>query len=33
LVLITHEADLAGEAQRAIRLFDGLIVPESEPVR
>ena len=33
LVLITHDADVAGVAQRSIRLLDGLVVPEPEPAR
>jgi putative ABC transport system ATP-binding protein len=32
LVLITHEADVAGRAERAIRIRDGLIDSEREPV-
>jgi putative ABC transport system ATP-binding protein len=32
LVLITHAADVAAVAQRAIRILDGLVVPESELV-
>ncbi len=33
LVLITHDADVAGVAQRSIRLLDGLVVAEPEPAR
>jgi putative ABC transport system ATP-binding protein len=32
LVLITHDADVAGVAQRTIRIRDGLIAPVVEPV-
>jgi putative ABC transport system ATP-binding protein len=32
LLLITHDADVASVAERIIRIRDGLIAPESEPV-
>ncbi|HEX4219304.1 MAG TPA: ABC transporter ATP-binding protein [Acidimicrobiales bacterium] len=32
LVLITHDADVAGVAQRTIRIRDGLLAPLGEPV-
>jgi putative ABC transport system ATP-binding protein len=33
LVLITHEAEVAGAAERSIRLHDGVVAPVSEPAR
>ena len=33
VVLITHDAEVAGLAERTIRLRDGLILPDRELVR
>jgi putative ABC transport system ATP-binding protein len=33
LVLITHDADVAGVAERTVRIRDGLLVPVEEAVR